>query len=343
MIRAGSPSGNVTQSIGTSRIQSCSNAFWEKLPTSWYVLAIVACQEIYHNYQRQRDGIDRPSFGATVLKGQSKYGLSDREQAWLVGNMLYVIRPLLAMQVEILCIIYFSAAGQETTATTLHWWLLVMLAYPDVQAKAHAELDEVIGRARPPSLADAASLPYIRAMVKETLRWSPITVLGMPHTTIADDWYEGMFIPKGTICLPNMRLINASTEAFGKDAAEFDPTRYLDEGRVNLQAGREDGHVTFGYGWRVCPGRYVAEASLMIDLATLLWAMRFERPDEAQGELDTHTLVHSGVMTSVLLPIYVCWAELTRRLSRPVPFKFKAVPRIPEAEALLNESLNLCE
>jgi hypothetical protein len=76
-------------------IHSCSNAFSEKLLTSWYVLAIVVFQEMYNNYQRQRDGIDRPSFGATVLKGQSKYGLSDREQAWIVGNMLYVIQPAL--------------------------------------------------------------------------------------------------------------------------------------------------------------------------------------------------------------------------------------------------------
>ncbi|KAI9441900.1 cytochrome P450 [Lactarius indigo] len=252
-------------------------------------------------------GIDRPSFGATVLKGRDKYGLSEREQAWIVGNMF--------------------AAGQETTSTTLHWWLLAMLVYPDVQARAHAELDEVVGRARPPTFADIPSLPYIRAMLKETLRWSPITVLGMPHCSIADDWYEGVFIPKGTIVVPNMRLLNSNPEVFGADAAEFDPTRYLDgeKGRVNLQAGREDGHVTFGYGWRVCPGRYVAEDTLVIDLATILWAMRFERLEGAKGELDTHTLVHSGVMT------------------RPVPFEFKAVPRSTEAEALLKETLDLFE
>jgi hypothetical protein len=43
---------------------------------------------MYHNHQLQRDGIDQPSFGATVLKNHSKYGLSEREQAWIVGNML---------------------------------------------------------------------------------------------------------------------------------------------------------------------------------------------------------------------------------------------------------------
>jgi len=112
-----------------------------------------------------------------------------------------------------------------------------------------------------------------------------------------DDMYEGMFIPKGTICFQNMRVLNFRTEVFGSNAADFDPSRYLDEkGRVKGQVGgKEEGHVSFGYGRRVCPGRFVAQRTLVIDIATLLWAMRFERPEGAQGELDTHTLVHSGI------------------------------------------------
>ncbi|KAF8258894.1 cytochrome P450, partial [Lactarius quietus] len=126
------------------------------------------------------NGIDRPSFGASVITNQSKHDLSQREQAWLVGHML--------------------VAGGETSATTLLWWLLAMVAYPEVQSRAHAELDEVVGIARSPTFADITSLPYIRAMVKETLRWSLTVPFGVPHTSIADDWYEGLFIPKGTVC-----------------------------------------------------------------------------------------------------------------------------------------------
>ncbi|KAH9047997.1 hypothetical protein EDB83DRAFT_2402717 [Lactarius deliciosus] len=65
-------------------------------------------------------------------------------------------------------------------------------------------------------------------------------------------------------------------------------TRYLDEkGQVELlMDGREEGHASFWYGRRVCPGRHVAEGTLGIDFATLLWVMRFERPEGAQGELD---------------------------------------------------------
>ncbi|KAI9452372.1 cytochrome P450 [Lactarius psammicola] len=135
--------------------------------------------------QRQANRIDQPSFGATIISTQSSHGFSEVKQAWHVGSML--------------------AGGGETTSTLLHWWLLAMLVYPAAQARAQAELDEVVGRARPPIFADVPSLPYIRAMVKETPRCSPIVPFGVPHSSTVDDWYEGMFIPKGTVCLQNMR------------------------------------------------------------------------------------------------------------------------------------------
>ena len=176
-----------------------------------------------------------------------------------------------------------------------------MLAYPAVQARAHAELDEIVGRDRSPTFADVPFLPYIRAMVKETLRWSSIVLFSVPHVSSADDWYDGMFIPKGTICLQNMRVLNFDPEVFGRNAADFDPARYLDEkGQVRtLMEGREDGHVAFGFGRRVCPGRYVAEGTLTIDFATLLWAMRFEHPEGSLGELDVRTPVLTGLTAYV--------------------------------------------
>ncbi|KAF8258901.1 cytochrome P450 [Lactarius quietus] len=252
------------------------------------------------------NGIDRPSFGASVIQNQSKHDLSEREQAWLVGNML--------------------GAGGETVSTALLWWLLAMIAYPEVQNQAHAELDEVVGSARPPTFADIPSLPYIRAMVKETLRWSPVVPFGVPHASVADDWYEGMLIPKGTVCLQNMRVINSESDVFGSDAAHFNPARYLDERhQVKVLGGREEGHMTFGFGRRICPGRYLAEGTLAIDIATLLWTMRFERPEDAQGELDVRTIVEGGIT------------------ARPVPFEYKAVPRFAEAEGMLQDAVNLYE
>ncbi|KAI9441884.1 cytochrome P450 [Lactarius indigo] len=279
-------------------------AKWKRDAQYWFVQDSLTFQRLLGKVNDDlANGIDRPSFGATIIKTKSKHGLSELEQAWLVGDML--------------------AAGGETTSTTLVWWTLAMLVYPDVQARAHSELDEVVGRGRPPTFADILFLPYIRAMVKETLRWSSLVPFGVPHASTMSDWYEGMFIPKGTICLQNMRVLNFDPEVFGHDTAEFDPTRYLNEkGQVKTQmGGREEGHMSFGFGRRMCPGRYVAEGTLAIDFATLLWGMRFERFEGSPGELDVRTRVQSGLT------------------ARPVPFECKVVPRFTETEALLKEGL----
>ena len=88
------------------------------------------------------------------------------------------------------------------------WWTLPMLAYPETQARALAELDAVVGRSRLPSFADLPQLPYIRAMVKEALRWRPIAPSGPPHRITEDYWYEGTVIPEGTVRIPNVWHLN---------------------------------------------------------------------------------------------------------------------------------------
>ena len=79
-----------------------------------------------------------------------------------------------------------------------------MVAIPEVQRQAQAELDAVVGRARLPTFADAPRLPYVRAIIREVLRWRPAFPIGVSHTTTEDDWYEGMFTPKGATCIPNL-------------------------------------------------------------------------------------------------------------------------------------------
>ena len=53
-----------------------------------------------------------------------------------------------------------------------------MMTHPEVQRKAQAEIDRVIGNNRFPALADQPDLPYIDALAKEVIRWNPVTPLG---------------------------------------------------------------------------------------------------------------------------------------------------------------------
>ena len=177
-----------------------------------------------------------------------------------------------------------------------------MLVYPETQARAHAELDAVVGRTRLPTFNDYPHLPYIRAMVKEVLRWRPIGPMGVPHHTTEDDWYEGMFIPKGTICLPNVWYMNRDPEIYGENAANFDPARHLDSGGkvTSRESGAKgDGHLSYGFGRRVCVGRHMANNSLFINIAVLLWATKIERKKDASGQLvplDVDGFVDEGLV-----------------------------------------------
>lgn len=56
-----------------------------------------------------------------------------------------------------------------------------MAMYPDVQKKAHAEIDAVIGNERLPELSDRDSLPYVNALTKESLRWQSVLPMGMSN------------------------------------------------------------------------------------------------------------------------------------------------------------------
>ena len=86
---------------------------------------------------------------------------------------------------------------------TMQRFFLAMNLHPDVQKKAQAELDAVVGPNRLPELSDRDQLPYVTAIVKETLRWYPAVPLGVAHCTVADDVYRGFFIPAGATVVVN--------------------------------------------------------------------------------------------------------------------------------------------
>ena len=79
-----------------------------------------------------------------------------------------------------------------------------MVLNPEVQRRAQAHLDAVIGMNRLPSLSDRNSLPYIEALVMECHRWNPILPLALPRTyTGEEDEYMGYRIPKGSLVIAN--------------------------------------------------------------------------------------------------------------------------------------------
>ncbi|KAL9563850.1 hypothetical protein ACKAV7_012022 [Fusarium commune] len=78
------------------------------------------------------------------------------------------------------------AGGADTTVSSIRGFVLAMLLFPEVQRKAQQEIDSVIGTERLPQFEDRDNLPYVDALIKETLRWIPVTPMGVVHTADED-------------------------------------------------------------------------------------------------------------------------------------------------------------
>lgn len=103
-----------------------------------------------------------------------------------------------------------------------------------------------------------------------------------------DTWCSGIFLPKGSLILANVWVMNRDPKLSGPDAHEFNPTRYLDDVSGKLKPALPDtldqGQLTYGFGCRVCPGRHVANSSLFIIVVTTLWAMKIEKARDVNGQ-----------------------------------------------------------
>ncbi|KAJ3570930.1 hypothetical protein NP233_g4088 [Leucocoprinus birnbaumii] len=173
------------------------------------------------------------------------------------------------------------AAGAGTTWSTLAVFMLAMVLHPECQEQAQKELDTRIPRSRLPTLDDRSALPYINWVVQETYRWLPVTPLGVPHYTREDDVYRGMFIPKGTIVFANAWGMSRDEQIY-QDPERFNPMRY----NAKSEGGNEEPFPTFpfGFGRRICPGRYLADTSVWIAAATILSLFRIEKARDSDGK-----------------------------------------------------------
>ncbi|KAI5843189.1 cytochrome P450 [Tricharina praecox] len=180
-------------------------------------------------------------------------------------------------------------AGSETTSTTLNNFILAGLLFPEAIAKGQDELDRVVGSDRLPTWDDEQNLPYIRAMVKEILRWRPVNKFGMNHALSEDDWWNGYFLPKNSVVMLNWWAIHRDPKKW-ENADQYIPERYLgvNESAADLSTAADPNgrdHWTYGAGRRICPGIHVAERSLYINIVRFVWAFDLHKPvDAATGK-----------------------------------------------------------
>lgn len=153
-------------------------------------------------------------------------------------------------------------------AILLEWILARMVLHPDIQAKAQSEIDAVVGARCLVSDSDLPNLPYLQAIVKETLRMHPPgPLLSWARLSIHDTHIGSHFIPAGTTAMVNMWAITHD-EAVWDAPNEFNPERFMKED-VSIM-GSDLRLAPFGSGRRVCPGKAMGLATVNLWLAQLL-------------------------------------------------------------------------
>ena len=173
-------------------------------------------------------------------------------------------------------------AGAEITSVVLNNLILYLTATPAAQEKAHEELLRVVGTARAPAFADLQQLSYVRACVKEILRLCPVPTWAIKHFSDAEVRYKQHRIPKGTVLLANTSAMHYDPARYPEPHV-FRPERYLGHVRSSAEyAAMGDpllrDHFTFGGGRRLCPASRMAENTLDITVANLLWAFELRPP-----------------------------------------------------------------
>ncbi|EIN08744.1 cytochrome P450 [Punctularia strigosozonata HHB-11173 SS5] len=159
-------------------------------------------------------------------------------------------------------------AGSGTAANILHTFTLAMLLYPDVQRRAQAEIDAIVGPERLPEFEDRQHLPYMNRLISEVHRWAPVKPLGLEHTATEDIIYRGYTIPKGATLIPNVWAMFHDKDTYGQDVDAFNPDRFLRPNLQDVPPGFPYG--AFGHGRRICPGRYMANNTLFVTIASIL-------------------------------------------------------------------------
>jgi cytochrome P450 len=123
-----------------------------------------------------------------------------------------------------------------------------MVLNPQVMKKAQEELDRVVGKDRLPEFSDKTDLPYIDAVVKEVLRWSPPLPISLPSKVTQDDVYRGYFIPAGATVFSNIWAVFRDPDIY-PDPGAFNPDRFLKDGKINPLVFNPEDRV-FGSGRR---------------------------------------------------------------------------------------------
>ncbi|KAF5025066.1 hypothetical protein F66182_2835 [Fusarium sp. NRRL 66182] len=267
-------------------------ASFKKTAKEWRKTTDQALNVPYNFVMNQMSsGVNRPSYVASHIEQSSKNNDGSKPSQ----EDIDAVKASAA-------ILY--GGGADTTVSSIMSFILAMIVSPEVQKKAQAEIDRVVGSDRLPGFEDQECLPYVNALAKEAHRWMPVVPITTTHVTQEELIYAGYRIPKGSYLIPNTWWLLHDPEVY-ENPSLFDPERFIEP-----RNEPDPTDYAFGYARRVCPGRYLAEDSIFITLARLLAVFTMDKAvDENGNEIEVEIDAMPGL------------------ISHPVDFAYSIKPR----------------
>ncbi|KAM0953041.1 putative flavonoid 3'-monooxygenase [Dioscorea sansibarensis] len=205
----------------------------------------------------------------------------------------------------------FFVGGTESSTLTLEWAMSELLKQPHILEKATDELNRVIGKNQWVDEKDIQNLPYIEAIVKETMRMHPVAPTLVPRVALKDCNINGYDIPAGTQVLINIWTISRDPSIW-EAPDEFRPERFI--GKAIDVIGNHFELLPFGAGRRMCPGYSIGLKMVQVSLANLLHGFKWKLPNGMKAEdlnmddvfrLSTPRKVPLGVVLEPRLPSHI--------------------------------------
>lgn len=177
----------------------------------------------------------------------------------------------------------------DTTSKTMEWAMAELLRNPMVLRKLQEELDRVIGKGNTILESHISELPYLQAIVKETLRIHPTAPLLLPRIVEKNIEIDGFEFPKGAMLIVNAWAIGRDPHTW-VNPDSFSPERFLgSELEVKSQFNQL---YTFGAGKKSCPGMPLAIRMVSLVLGNLIcwfdWKLEEFEDLQKVFEIDDH-------------------------------------------------------
>ncbi|TMW67437.1 hypothetical protein Poli38472_011057 [Pythium oligandrum] len=231
-------------------------------------------------YKIINDSIARRNQGAAHTKHKDLVALCLDNPTMASDEHGYDLKEIRDMAIS------FISAGRDTTAYTMAWVMVMLARYPSVQERIRQEirdrLPELARKEIPaPRKDQVATLTYLEAVIKETLRLNAIIPLNTRATIEDVTLQDGTFLRAGTMILIPAYAMGRLPWIWGNDATEFKPERWIDPATNELVKVSPFKFIPFSAGPRICLGRQFSMMEMKIAISTLVSRFSFETTKDA--------------------------------------------------------------